>query len=58
MDLFLRNRAALAVGLIAMSVSTAWSQSRSTAWHSSLETAAKLSASSGKPLMVVFRCER
>ena len=33
-------------------------QSRYIGWHSDLKTAAVQAASSGKPLMVVFRCVR
>ncbi len=49
----------IAACLLAVNSTTAvWSQTRRTGWHSNLKTAAKLAVSTGKPLMVVFRCER
>jgi len=44
--------------LVAASVPAVASAQQYVGWHGSLERAAEVSAKNGKPLFVVFRCER
>jgi len=58
-DTLQRQAMLLPAVLVWLSAGTAlFGQSRYVGWHTSLKTAAEKAESTGKPIMVVFRCVR